>query len=358
VTTVNQTVYARLRELGWDLELVVPDRWRHEYAPDGFAPQPLPELADRFRPLRVVLAGRPQRHLYLARPGTLLRRLRPDAVLLEEELFSVSALQWGRAAARAGIPFAVQAEENLDRPLPLPARLIRRWVLRHAAAAFSRSETAGALARRHGARGIVQLAPHGVPPWPPVESARNGVFTVGFAGRLLPEKGIRDLVAATRSLDGRVRLLVAGDGPLRAEVEATAGLQVDVVTGLDHAQMPALYAQMDVLVLPSRTTPRWAEQFGRVLAEALWCGVPVVGSDSGEIPWVIETTGGGRVFPEGDEQALARVLRELRDRPDERARLAATGQEAVGRLYSVDAAATALDRLVLAMLDQPRREAA
>jgi glycosyltransferase involved in cell wall biosynthesis len=55
------------------------------------------------------------------------------------------------------------------------------------------------------------------------------------------------------------------------------------------------YAEMDVLVLPSRTTSRWAEQFGRVLIEALWCGVLVVGS--GEIPWIVETTGGGRVFP-------------------------------------------------------------
>ena len=64
--------------------------------------------------------------------------------------------------------------------------------------------------------------------------------------------------------------------------------------------MAAGYAQLDVLVLPSHTTPTWKEQFGRVIVEALWCGVPVVGSDSGEIPWLIELTGGGLVFPEGD----------------------------------------------------------
>ena len=70
--------------------------------------------------------------------------------------------------------------------------------------------------------------------------------------------------------------------------------------------MAAGYAQLDVLVLPSHTTPTWKEQFGRVIVEALWCGVPVVGSDSGEIPWLIGLTGGGLVFPEGDSEALAR----------------------------------------------------
>ena len=67
--------------------------------------------------------------------------------------------------------------------------------------------------------------------------------------------------------------------------------------------MPALYREMDVLVLPSRTTPTWAEQFGKVLCEALLCGTPVIGSSSGEIPWVVTTTGGGLVYPEGDTPA-------------------------------------------------------
>ena len=48
--------------------------------------------------------------------------------------------------------------------------------------------------------------------------------------------------------------------------------------------MPELYREMDVLVLPSRTTATWAEQFGKVLCEALLCGVPVVGSVVGRDP--------------------------------------------------------------------------
>jgi glycosyltransferase involved in cell wall biosynthesis len=161
----------------------------------------------------------------------------------------------------------------------------------------------------------------------------------------VPEKGIWDLVAAVRALDAPVRLLLVGDGPLRDDLRALALPNADVTvwTGLDHGGMVQAYAGMDVLVLPSRTTPTWAEQFGRVLVEALWCGVPVVGSDSGEIPWVIRATGGGVVVPEGDSNALAEALAALRGDAGLRDRLARTGHDSVVRLFSTPAVADALE---------------
>jgi glycosyltransferase involved in cell wall biosynthesis len=83
-----------------------------------------------------------------------------------------------------------------------------------------------------------------------------------------------------------------------------------------------------------------------VLVEALWCGVPVVGSDSGEIPWLIELTGGGLVFPEGDAHALAERLGRLRDDPGLRHELALAGRATVERLFSVPAATDALEGLL------------
>jgi glycosyltransferase involved in cell wall biosynthesis len=130
------------------------------------------------------------------------------------------------------------------------------------------------------------------------------------------------------------------------------------MTGLGHAEMPSAYAAMDVLVLPSLTTLRWAEQFGRGRVEALWCGVPVVGSDSGEIPWVIETTRGGRVVPEGDPTALAKTLAELRDDLDQRLLLATRGHDAVERQFSVSAVADALDDVLNDVIFPNRRNAA
>jgi glycosyltransferase involved in cell wall biosynthesis len=99
-------------------------------------------------------------------------------------------------------------------------------------------------------------------------------------------------------------------------------------------------------VLPSRTTATWAEQFGKVLGEALLCGTPVVGASSGEIPWVIETTGGGWVFPEGDVAALASALSGLHDDPNLRRSLADAGRRGVERHLSPRVAAKALARLL------------
>jgi glycosyltransferase involved in cell wall biosynthesis len=64
-----------------------------------------------------------------------------------------------------------------------------------------------------------------------------------------------------------------------------------------------------------------------------------LGSDSGEIPWVIRTTGGGEVFPEGDVGALASLLDDLARDADRRARLAQRGREAVRRLFSLEVVA-------------------
>jgi glycosyltransferase involved in cell wall biosynthesis len=63
--------------------------------------------------------------------------------------------------------------------------------------------------------------------------------------------------------------------------------------------------------LPSETRPNWKEQFGRVIIEAIACGTPVVGSDSGEIPYLLQATGGGLTFPEGQPDALGEKLKQL-----------------------------------------------
>ncbi|MFI5003972.1 MAG: glycosyltransferase family 4 protein [Solirubrobacterales bacterium] len=350
VVNVNQEVYLELMRRGWDVTIVVPSRWRHEYSKAAVAPQALEGMEDALRPIPVVLSGRPQRHLYLANCRSLCARLRPDVAFLEAEPFSLSASQWSPALTRLGIPFGVQCAENIDRDLPLPVRRLRSRVLRRAAFVAARSESAAELARAWGARGEVELAPHAVPGWEvaPPELTLASPFTVGYAGRLVASKGLSDLLAAVRRLPAPVELVLIGDGELRGQLEGQPipGSQVRVLDGLSHDRMAHGYAQLDVLVLPSRTTPTWKEQFGRVIVEALWCGVPVVGSDSGEIPWLIEMTGGGLVFAEGDHGALAAHLTTLRADPALRRQLARTGRAAVERLFSVPAATDPFERLL------------
>ena len=350
VVTVNQETYLELIERGWEVTVIVPSRWRHEYSPSLVEPQVLEGMEGSLRPLPVALPGRPQRHFYLSRCTPLIRRLKPHVAFLEAESYSLAASQWGFALHRLGIPFGVQCAENLDRALPAPVRLMRSRVLKQAAFVATRSESASRLARAWGARGEVELAPHAVPDWehvPPPQEARP--FTVGYAGRLVESKGLADLLQAVRMLEAPVELLLIGDGEMRGELEGQTipGSRVRVIDDLSHAEMAAGYAQLDVLALPSHTTPIWKEQFGRVIVEALWCGVPVVGSDSGEIPWLIGLTEGGLVFPEGDSATLAAQLTKLRESPELRARMAADGRAVVQRMFTVPAATDPLERMLL-----------
>ncbi len=94
----------------------------------------------------------------------------------------------------------------------------------------------------------------------------------------------------------------------------------------------ATMRRLDVLVLPSSTTPVWKEQFGRVLVEAMACRVAVIGSDSGAIPEVVG--GAGMIFPEGNAAALCEKLSELIRTPALREQLAEAGYQRVLANYT------------------------
>ena len=344
VLPVNQHQYLALEALGWDVHLVTPTRWRHDFRSDVFPASPLEGMEGNLDPIPVILGGRQQRHAYLVRAERFLRRNRPDVVFVEQEPFSVSALQWGRAATRAGIPFGIQAAETLDRPFPYPIRRARSSILDHAAFVVARSPAAADLARTWGASGVVEVVPHPVPGWKEATVPPRNAFTIGYAGRLVPEKGVGDLVAAVRQMRSPARLLLVGNGPLLHDLEAED--DVEVWSGCRHEDMPDAFARMDVLVLPSLHTSTWEEQFGRVLTEALSCGVPVVGSATGAIPWVVERTGGGWCYPEGDVAALAATLDMVVSDPVGRRRRAETGRDVVAREFTSEAVARKLHDLL------------
>ena len=85
-----------------------------------------------------------------------------------------------------------------------------------------------------------------------------------------------------------------------------AGLTLQCLGPLPIEKMPKFFQGLDILIVPSRTTPSWKEQFGRVIVEAEACGVLVLGSDSGEIPKVINAA--NRIFREGDNEDMASVI--------------------------------------------------
>ncbi len=144
---------------------------------------------------------------------------------------------------------------------------------------------------------------------------------------------------------------IAGDGPERAALERQAaelGIADRVCfTGvLSPHDAERVVGALDVLVLPSRTWPNWAEQFGRVLIEAMASDVAVVASDSGAIAEVVGD--GGLLVPEDDVPSLARAI-ERALIPAENSVLRARALRRVRERYAHGVAVDALyDSLVLA----------
>src|ERR1700675_55364 len=129
--------------------------------------------------------------------------------------------------------------------------------------------------------------------------------TVLFLGRLSPEKGLRTLIAAWEHLDGSVPLRIAGDGPLRGELETEVERRrvagVKVLGRVPDADLPAEVKRARFLVFPSE----WYEGLPLTIAEAFTCGVPVVASRIGSMIELVEDGRTGLHFAPGDPADLA-----------------------------------------------------
>jgi glycosyltransferase involved in cell wall biosynthesis len=177
---------------------------------------------------------------------------------------------------------------------------------------------------------------------------RGPAFVLGFAGRICPEKGWRVLIEALKGLPDDVTLRLGGAGPEDAELRRVIDAEglssrVRLLGVVRRAELPAFYAEIDALVVPSLTTPRWKEQLGAVIPEAMSAGVPVIGSSSGAIPEAIGEA--GVVVPEGDPARLREAIAGLRADPDRRHGLALDGRRRFEREFSVEAFARRMARL-------------
>lgn len=176
--------------------------------------------------------------------------------------------------------------------------------------------------------------PHSMPP------KSKDDFLVFFAGRITAAKGWRVLLAAMAMLPEQFKCMIAGTGEEEPELRLwceTTSLRgrVHFLGLLSNQDVRSLFAAADVFVLPSLTTTTWTEQFGRALAEAMACGVPVVGSSSGAIPEVIGDC--GIVVEENNPSALAKAISELASDPQRRAALGTKGQKRFEQYFSCQA---------------------
>ncbi len=324
---------------GIELTVLVPPSWR-----DSRGEQVLERAFTAGYTLQatpVAFNGRFHLHFY-PRLGAELRRLRPDVFHIDEEPYNFATRHAMGLARRLGIAACFFTWQNLNRRYPLPFRAWERFNFAHAAHAIAGNHAAAQVLRAKGFAGPVTVIPQfGIDPQlftlPALPRPAGRPFTIGYAGGLVPEKGLDTLLQACIQLEDDWRLQLAGSGAQLTELQNLAqglgiGARVTWQAKIPSTQMPGFYQSLDAFVLPSRTRPNWMEQFGRVLVEAMACGVPVVGSSSGEIPFVLGDA--GLIFPEGDAAGLAACLRKLQHDQALRESLAGRGRARVLEHYT------------------------
>ena len=307
----------------WEVTAVAPEFFHADLRPMRL--EPLPGERCRLESVPVRFS----RRVHVMRWGARLREILRegwDVVHCWEEPFVLSAGQVARwTPPGAALVFATF--QNLPKRYPPPFSWIETRAMRRADGwiAFGRT-VEEALADRP----IYRDRPHrvispgvDVSLFRPNNDARgrvrhaigwteDGPPVVGYLGRFVAEKGLGTMMRALDSIDGWRALFVGGgemEGELRAWAARHGADRVHVATGVQHGEVSAWLNAMDVLCAPSRTTPRWKEQLGRMLVEAMACGVPVIASDSGEIPHVVADA--GVIVPEGDEAAWIREIQKV-----------------------------------------------
>jgi glycogen(starch) synthase len=268
-------------------------------------------------------------------------------------------------ARRLGVPSVitmhggdvyVNKAEGYDFPTRPYVRPVLRWTLRNASALTAVSDDCVAHALRAGApREKTHLIMNGADlrRFSPTQDGAQPDIGYGpkmiFACRqLFPRKGIRFLIQAVARLRPRhpdIRLVVAGDGFERADLESlTRELGVEDITTflgwVANRDLPPYYRSCAVSAIPSLE-----EGFGIPAAEAMGCEAPVVASDAGGLPEVVQDGVTGFVVSKGDAAALADAIDKLLADPGLRHRMAKASRARALQLFDWERTAERFEAL-------------
>ena len=370
IVDLNCEKLRALAHLEPDIEVtvVVPRRWR----PGGVQNKIIETQSRQEGSFRVVpVSNFSENNQGLLTFGAdiipLLREFRPQIIQVEQ---GAKALGYAQLITLNKL-LGLKAKNlfftwwNLPYNLKFPVSLLEAYNLSNTHGVVAGNQDGVEVLRQHGYHGPIKVMPQlGVdesrfrPQPQPELKSQFGIqpddFVVGFVGRFVEEKGLLTLGKALAGLQGHpCKWLLLGRGPLQSVLMEKAvewGIkdQVILVESVPHDEVPSYINLMNTLVLPSETNTQfktltaagWKEQFGHVLIEAMASKVPVIGSDSGEIPYVIEDA--GLVFPEGDVAALQNCLRQLMEQPDLVQKLAELGYERAMSQYTNQALARQL----------------
>jgi len=140
-------------------------------------------------------------------------------------------------------------------------------------------------------------------------------FTVGYCGRFVKEKGIWDLIKAVERIDD-IQVLLIGDGEERGNIEdyiIRNNLEDKIIlTGkVDHDKVQDFFNLLDLFFIGSYDSKKYVDTFPLVVAQAMLCSVPVIGSNSGAIPYQINNN--DLIFDAGDTERIEHLINKFKN---------------------------------------------
>jgi len=335
---VSEAYHRKLKELakfkGVELTLIVPTKWYKTRLEKEYCNE------CKIIPTKIAMSGYNHFHWY---PGLekYIRQIRPDIFHIEEEHYSIVTFQAIRLAKKYNIKCLFVTWQNIYKRYPFPFSWLERYNLKNADYAIAGNESiSNTLIRKGFDKERISLIPLGTDTllFRKMESTelrsklRLEAFTIGYLGRFVQEKGVLDLLRAVSRIKSNFNLLMIGSGKLKHKIKSVGrrlGIsdQIRFIDDIPSSQVPNYLNCMDCIVLPSRTTRKWKEQFGRVLTEAMSCEVPVIGSDSGGIPNVLDDC--GLIFKEGSVYELSSRINLLINNNKLRMELSKKGRQRV-----------------------------
>lgn len=337
IRRINRAVYREMEKLGWEVIIVVPSEW------DYLGKVQPPESSLTGDPLihPLPLIGTHPRKYFFPNLEATLEHLSPDCVFVDADPVSRLAWQAGKWGKKQQVPVGCLSCENLPFDMistwkrqgwrGIPSSLGKQNLVRKTrplvAHVFTINDDGTRIFQSLGYRSVSKI-PLGFDPrffavhpeWRSEIQKRLGLqeFVIAYFGRMVREKGVHLLLSSlSRLQDLKWHLLLDQFDSRKNEYLAELDSLIDRY-GLrhrisfieaDHGEVAQYMNAADIVVLPSISTPRWKEQYGRVVPEAMACGCCVVTSNVGALPELVQDA--GCVTPEGDEAELASCLRSL-----------------------------------------------
>ncbi|MDI6803690.1 MAG: glycosyltransferase [Bacteroidota bacterium] len=353
VESSRRSIYRKLAERKeFQVHLLVPKVWKEAGYPIKCEEETNSSLI--LHKSGFIMGYRAHRVLYTNIIHILLK-VKPDIIFMDSEPESYASLQVQilKNILAPKAKTVVMSWRNIDYPsniypykFPKLNGFVERKVLAKMDHCVAHNETAKKIFNKKGVNDITIIPPaidlnvfHKIDSSTVKDEFNLKSFTIGFVGRFIPEKGIDTLLYAVKDLPFDYKILLVGNGKAKQswlQITNELGINDRIIWNysVPHAEIPKLLNAIDLIVLPSYASSHWKEQFGRILIEAMACEVPVIGSNSGEIPWVIGDA--GLIFEEQNVGDLKNKIQMIYQNKILRQVLIKKGLERVKSKFSVE----------------------